>query len=64
MVDLILVLQGKLKMEFERTDIASRVLEPGDMIVFTVRHTLPCLSVAEGDGGGHGIPGGVSGEKK
>lgn len=34
-VDLILVLRGKLKMEFERTDIASRVLEPGDMIVLS-----------------------------
>ena len=33
MVDLVLVLQGKLKMEFERTDIALRVLESGDMVV-------------------------------
>ena len=33
MVDLVLVFQGKLKMEFERTDIALRVLESGDMVV-------------------------------
>ena len=33
MVDLILVLQGKLKVEYERTDLAPSILEPGDMIV-------------------------------
>jgi quercetin dioxygenase-like cupin family protein len=33
MVDLILVLQGKLKMEFERIDLETRVLCPGDVIM-------------------------------
>lgn len=33
MVDLITVVQGKLKFEFEQQDLASCVLEPGDMIV-------------------------------
>jgi hypothetical protein len=33
MVDLILVVQGKLKMEFERTDLSPCVLEPGDLIL-------------------------------
>ncbi len=33
MVDLILVVQGKLKMEFERDDLEPRVLESGDMII-------------------------------
>ena len=33
MVDLILVVKGKLKMEFERADIAPCLLEPGDLIV-------------------------------
>ncbi len=33
MVDLILVVQGKLKFEFERDDIDSCVLELGDMLV-------------------------------
>ena len=33
MVDLILLLQGKLKFEFERQEIAPCVLEPGDMLV-------------------------------
>ena len=33
MVDLILVVQGKLKMEFERDDLEARVLETGEMIV-------------------------------
>lgn len=33
MVDLILVLQGKLKIEFERTDLTPRMPEPGDRIV-------------------------------
>jgi len=33
MVDLILVVQGKLKMEFEHSDLSPCVLEPGDMIV-------------------------------
>ncbi len=32
-VDLILVVQGKLKMEFERPDMSSCVLEPGDFVV-------------------------------
>ena len=32
-VDLILVVQGKLRMEFERPDLSPRVLEPGDMVV-------------------------------
>jgi hypothetical protein len=33
MVDLILVVHGKLKFEFERTDLSPCVLEPGDMLV-------------------------------
>ena len=33
MVDLILVVQGKLKVEFEQSGVASRVLEPGDLMV-------------------------------
>jgi hypothetical protein len=33
MVDLILVVKGKLKMEFERSDLPDCVLEPGDLIV-------------------------------
>lgn len=33
MVDLILVVQGQLKVEFEREDLGSRVLEPGEMLV-------------------------------
>ncbi|MDD5466237.1 MAG: hypothetical protein PHS96_00370 [Anaerolineales bacterium] len=33
MVDLILVVKGKLKMEFERSDFSPRVLEPGDLLV-------------------------------
>jgi len=32
-VDLILVVQGNLKVEFERTDLEPRVLKPGDMLV-------------------------------
>jgi quercetin dioxygenase-like cupin family protein len=32
-VDLILVVKGKLKMEFERSDISPCVLEPGDLVV-------------------------------
>ena len=32
-VDLILVVKGKLKMEFESTDLSPCVLEPGDLIV-------------------------------
>ncbi len=32
-VDLILVVEGKLKVEFERTDLSSCVLEPGDLLV-------------------------------
>ncbi len=33
MVDLILVVRGKLKMEFERSDLFPCVLEPGDLLV-------------------------------
>lgn len=33
MVDLILVVQGKLKVEFERVELSSRVLQPGEMLV-------------------------------
>lgn len=33
MVDLILVVQGRLKMEFERTDLEACVLEPGNMMI-------------------------------
>src|SRR4030067_231648 len=33
MVDLILVVKGKLKFEVERTDLLTSVVEPGDMIV-------------------------------
>ncbi len=33
MVDLILVVAGKLNMEFERPDLPSCVLEPGDLVV-------------------------------
>ncbi len=33
MVDLILVVQGRLKVEYERADLAECVLEPGDMLV-------------------------------
>ena len=32
-VDLLLVVKGKLKIEFEREDIPPRLLEPGDLIV-------------------------------
>ncbi len=32
-VDLILVVKGKLKMEFERSDLSPCVLEPGDLLV-------------------------------
>ncbi len=32
-VDLILVVQGRLKVEYERADLADCVLEPGDMLV-------------------------------
>ncbi len=32
-VDLILVVQGKLKVEFERSDLSSQVLEPGDLLI-------------------------------
>ncbi len=32
-VDLILVVQGQLKVEYERTDLASRILEPGEMLI-------------------------------
>ena len=33
LVDLILVVQGKLKVEFERSDLSSQVLEPGDLLI-------------------------------
>jgi len=33
MLDLILVVKGKLKFEFERVDLLPCVVEPGDMIV-------------------------------
>jgi quercetin dioxygenase-like cupin family protein len=33
MVDLILVVQGKLKVEFERPGLSPCVLEPGDLMV-------------------------------
>jgi hypothetical protein len=33
MVDLILVMQGCLKMEYERSDLPGCVLEPGDLVV-------------------------------
>jgi len=36
MVDLLLVTQGKLKVEFERSDLAPCVLEPGDLLVLPV----------------------------
>jgi quercetin dioxygenase-like cupin family protein len=32
-VDLILVMQGQLRLEFERSDLSARVLGPGDCIV-------------------------------
>ncbi len=32
-VDLILVVQGELRFEFERTDLSARVLAPGDFMV-------------------------------
>ncbi len=32
-VDLILIVQGKLKVEFERSDLSPVVLEPGDLLV-------------------------------
>ena len=32
-VDLILVVQGKLRVEFERADLPPSVLEPGDLLV-------------------------------
>ena len=40
MVDLILVVQGKLKVEFERPDLSSRVLEPGQMLVLPANMRL------------------------
>jgi quercetin dioxygenase-like cupin family protein len=33
MVDLILVVQGQLRVEFERPDLPVRVLDPGDLLV-------------------------------
>jgi hypothetical protein len=33
MVDLILVMQGMLKVEYERPDLSSRVLKPGEMLI-------------------------------
>ena len=33
MVDLMLVVSGKLKIEFERSDLSPSVLEPGDLLV-------------------------------
>jgi hypothetical protein len=33
MVDLILVVQGELKVEYERPDLEPRILEPGEMLV-------------------------------
>ena len=33
MVDLILVVQGKLRVEFERADWSPRVLSPGEMLI-------------------------------
>jgi quercetin dioxygenase-like cupin family protein len=33
MVDLILVVKGKLKLEFERSDLSPCVLEPGDLLI-------------------------------
>ena len=33
MVDLILVVQGKLRVEYERKDLSPRVLSPGEMLV-------------------------------
>ncbi len=33
MVDLILVVQGRLKVEFEQPELETRVLEPGEMLV-------------------------------
>ena len=33
MVDLILVVQGMLKVEYERPDVSSRVLKPGEMLI-------------------------------
>jgi quercetin dioxygenase-like cupin family protein len=44
MVDLILVVQGKLKMEFERSDLPPCVLEPGDMIVLPPNTRCRCYS--------------------
>ncbi len=36
-IDLILVVQGKLRVEFERDDLAPRVLEPGEMLVLPAK---------------------------
>jgi len=36
-VDLILVVKGKLKFEFERKDLASCVLKPGDMLMLPAK---------------------------
>ncbi len=33
MVDLILVVQGQLKVEYERPDLIPRILEPGEMLI-------------------------------
>ncbi len=33
MADLILVVRGKLRVEFERVDLVTRVLEPGEMMI-------------------------------